>query len=321
MEHHGEMAWWKTSAVIGFLTIAALRRYLRYTRLCPSKANINGKTVIITGASSGLGKATAFELARRKAKLILACRNLSSAQMIVEQIRDTTGNSEVFAKELDLASLNSVNNFCKQVLSEVQNIDILINNAGVFQCPYMKTDDGFEMQMGVNHFGHFLLTLRLLDRIKLSAPSRIIIVSSSLSKNGSIHFDDIHSEQNYNKVKAYCDSKLANLLFARELAERWKGSGVDVFAMHPGMVATNLGRYVIPSVINRFLSPLFVILGLRDADEGCQSVVYCAVAEELKGRSGIYVGKNCKQSQYPPNALDKNISKKLWEVSEQLVKM
>ncbi|KAK6999358.1 Retinol dehydrogenase 14 [Biomphalaria glabrata] len=315
------MAWWKTTAFIGFLTVAALRRYLRLTRKCPSKSNINGKTVIITGASSGLGKATAFELARRKAKLILACRNLSSAQTIVKQIQVRTGNSEVVAKELDLSSMSSIHKFCNQILLEEQKIDILINNAGLFQCPLMKTEDGFEMQMGVNHFGHFLLTLRLLDKIKASAPSRIIIVSSSLSKKGHIKFDDINCEQNYNKVKAYSDSKLANLMFARELSERLEGSGVDVIALHPGMVATNLGRYVIPSFINRILSPLFVSLGLRDADEGCQSIVYCAVAEELQKQSGVYIGKDCKPSQYPTNALDKRNSQKLWELSEKLTKI
>ncbi|CAL1539935.1 unnamed protein product [Lymnaea stagnalis] len=315
------MAWWKVSAFIGFVTAALLRQYVRYCRKCPSKANMSGKTVIITGANSGLGKAAAFELARRKAKIILACRSLPSAKDTAKQIQASTGNIEVWPKELDLASLESIRNFCFQILSEEPKIDVLINNAGVFQCPYMRTEDGFEMQMGVNHFGHFLLTSLLLERIKASSPSRIVIVSSALSKRGSINFSDIHSQLFYDKVKAYSDSKLANLLFARGLHERLKGSGVEVFPLHPGMVATNLGRHIVSGFVARVFGPIAVMLGLRDADEGCQSIVYCAVAEELKGKSGTYIGKNCKESGYPPNALDEMAVKKLWEISEKLTKV
>lgn len=277
-----------------------------------------GKTVIITGANSGIGRATAFELARRRARLILACRSLTSALDTARQIKASTKNGEVIAKELDLASLKSVREFSKQILAEEQKIDVLINNAGVFQCPYMQTEDGFEMQMGVNHFGHFLLTSLLLERIKMSAPSRIVIVSSSLSKRGFIKFDDIHCTKNYDKSKAYADSKLANLLFARELSERLQDSHVDVFPLHPGMVATNLGRHVLPGFLIRILNPLVIFLGLRDADEGCQAVVYCSVAEELKGKSGIYIGRDCKECSFPVNAANEQTAKQLWKLSEHL---
>uniref|UniRef100_A0A8C0BT78 Retinol dehydrogenase 14 n=1 Tax=Buteo japonicus TaxID=224669 RepID=A0A8C0BT78_9AVES len=123
-------------------------------------------------------------------------------------------------------------------------LDVLINNAGIFQCPYMKTEDGFEMQFGVNHLGHFLLTNLLLGLLKNSAPSRIVVVSSKLYKYGEINFEDLNSEISYNKSFCYSRSKLANILFARELARRLEGTGVTVNSLHPGIVRTNLGRYV-----------------------------------------------------------------------------
>lgn len=286
--------------------------------MCPSKVQLHGKTVVITGANSGIGKEAAFELARRKARVVLACQNLQSAKEIVQQIQAATNNSEVVAKELNLASLKSVRQFCQQILSEEAHIDVLINNAGVFQCPYMKTEDGFEMQMGVNHFGHFALTCLLLERIKASAPSRIIVVASSLSKRGSINFEDIHSEKSYSKSKAYADSKLANLLFARELSEKVKNSGVDVIALHPGMILTNLGRHIMPGFITKCLWIPAFMLGLRTPSEGCQVLVYCSVADELKGQSGIYVGKNFEKCAFPPNAVDDNVARKFWKLSEDL---
>ncbi|XP_059148048.1 retinol dehydrogenase 14-like [Physella acuta] len=314
------MAWWKMGVFFSFVAAAVLRRITRYKRLCPSQANLNGKTVLITGANSGIGRATAIELARRKAKVILACRSILSAKETEQHIKRMTGNSMVISKELNLASLNSIKQFCTQILEEEQKIDILINNAGVFQCPYTKTEDGFEMQMGVNHFGHFLLTSLLLDKIKSSSPSRIVIVSSALSKRGSIKFEDVHSELHYSKTQAYADSKLANLLFARELSQRLQGTGVDVLSLHPGMVVTNLGRHVMPKYLVNIIGPVAVFLGLRDASEGCQSVVYCAVADELQGKSGMYIGKDCKECQYPVNALDDEAAKQLWSLSEKLTK-
>ncbi|XP_005097012.1 retinol dehydrogenase 14 [Aplysia californica] len=314
------MAWWKIGAFVGFVTAAVLRRLLRNSRLCPSKTQMNGKTVIITGANCGIGKATALELARRNARIILACRNLASAAETAKQICRSTGNTEIIPRALDLSSIKSIREFSQEILSEEHRIDVLVNNAGVFQCPYSKTEDGFEMQMGVNHFGHFLLTSLLTERLKQSAPSRIVIVSSALSKRGSINFDDIHSEKSYNKMKAYADSKLANLMFTKELSKRLDGSGVSVLALHPGMVATDIARHVVSRVTAKLFSPIVVALGLRDASEGCQPVVYCASAEELKGCSGVYISKLCKECEFPSSACDEEQAKKLWDISEQLTK-
>ncbi|RUS87091.1 hypothetical protein EGW08_005167 [Elysia chlorotica] len=316
------MGYIATGSALAFFTAVILRRlFLKSKRQCPSSKVMSGKTVIITGANSGLGKAAAMELAKRRARLILACRTLASAKDTVKEIQKATGNSEIIPKELDLASLKSINKFSKDVLTEEGKIDVLLNNAGVFQCPYSKTEDGFEMQMGVNHLGHFALTLLLLERIKNTSGSRIVVVSSSLSKRGSINFDDFNCEKDYNKIKAYNDSKLANLMFVKQLTEHLRDSCVDIVALNPGMVVTNLGRHVMSSVIKAVLSPLVVLLGLRNASEGCQTLVYCAVADELRGKSGIYIGTDFQPCDYPPNAMDNEAAFKLWELSKMLTKV
>ena len=306
------------SALVLLAAVIVRRLLLHSKRQCPSTNHMIGKTVIITGANSGLGKATALELARRRARLIIACRTFSSAIETVKEIQKATGNGEIIPKELDLASLKSVRKFTQDILKDEERIDVLLNNAGVFQCPHWKTTDGFEMQMGVNHLGHFALTLLLLERIKQSNSGRVVVVSSSLSKRGSINFEDFHCEKTYNKSKAYADSKLANLMFVRQLAGQLDQSSVDVLALHPGMVVTNLGRHVVSSITKALLSPLVVLLGLRNATEGCQTLVYCAVAEELKGKSGAYIGTDFNACEFPPNAMDNETAIKLWELSKEL---
>ena len=312
------MAWWKVGVIAGgYILLMILRRMKRRNRLWKSPETLEGKTVIITGANCGIGEATALELAKRHARVILACRNLPSAENAVKYIRRYTSNGELVVSQLDLASLTSVRDFCGKILAAEKHIDVLVNNAGVFQCPYAKTKDGFEMQMGVNHFGHFLLTNLLLDRLKKSAPSRIIVVSSSLHKRGTIHFDDINSEMEYDKRKAYSNSKLANALFSRELSHRLKGSGVNVYCVHPGFVATNLGRHVMSSVVRTLLMPLAVQLGVKTAEEGCQTIIYCAVSSKLAGVTDGYFG-SCCQEPWTAAASDLGAAKKLWELSENL---
>jgi len=243
---------------------------------------------------------------------------MAAADKAAQHVSRVSGNSDTVAKALDLSSFNSIRSFCNQILSEEERIDVLVNNAGVFQCPYTKTEDGLEMQMGVNHFGHFLLTSMLIERLKESAPSRVVVVSSALSSRGDINLDDINSEKSYDKMKAYADSKLANLMFTQELGRRLDGSGVSVIAMHPGMVATNLGRHVVSRPLLVLLSPLAVLLGLRDAYEGSQSIVFCCCAKEFEKQYGIYVSKVFKQIDFPKNAVDTAKAQQLWELSEKM---
>nr|XP_056712509.1 retinol dehydrogenase 14 [Euleptes europaea] len=290
-------------------------------------ASMEGKTVIITGANSGLGRAAAAELLRQHARVILACRDRGRAEEAARELRAELGlcsrgggecRGELLVREVDLASLRSVRRFCQQVLQEQPRLDVLINNAGIFQCPYTKTEDGFEMQFGVNHLGHFLLTNLLLGLLKSSAPSRIVVVSSALYKYGEINFDDLNSELSYNKSFAYSRSKLANLLFARELARRLEGTGVTVNALHPGIVRTNLGRHIhIPLLVKPLLN-LVSWAFFRSPLEGAQTSIYLASSPEVEGVSGKYFG-NCKEQPLLPKATDDLVARKLWDISEVMV--
>ncbi|PNJ01880.1 RDH13 isoform 9 [Pongo abelii] len=191
---------------------------------CPSKATIPGKTVIVTGANTGIGKQTALELARRGGNIILACRDMEKCEAAAKDIRGETLNHHVNARHLDLASLQSIREFAAKIIEEEERVDILINNAGVMRCPHWITEDGFEMQFGVNHLGHFLLTNLLLDKLKASAPSRIINLSSLAHVAGHIDFDDLNWQtRKYNTKAAYCQSKLAIVLFTKELSRRLQG--------------------------------------------------------------------------------------------------
>ena len=225
-------------------TLYLLRRYVA-GGVCHSRAKLDGKTIIITGANTGIGKETAIDLARRGARVIIACRSAEKGEEAVVEVRAKSGNDKVVFRRLDLASLESVRQFASKVLEEEPTIDILINNAGVMACPYSKTEDGFEMQFGVNHLGHFLLTNLILDRLKESPAARIVNVSSTAHRRTEgINFDDLNSEKSYNSFVAYGQSKLANILFTRSLAKRLVGTSVIANCLHPGVIRTELGRHI-----------------------------------------------------------------------------
>ncbi|XP_038582229.1 retinol dehydrogenase 12 isoform X2 [Micropterus salmoides] len=191
-----------------------------------SEERLDGKTVIITGANTGIGKETARDLARRGARIVMACRDLERAEEARAEILEDTGNENVIIRKLDLSDTKSIRAFAELINREEKQVNILINNAGIMMCPYSKTVDGFEMQLGVNHLGHFLLTYLLLDLIKRSAPARIVVVASVAHTWTGLRLDDINSERSYDTMKAYGQSKLANVLFARSLAKRLQGETV-----------------------------------------------------------------------------------------------
>ncbi|XP_045169147.2 retinol dehydrogenase 12-like [Mercenaria mercenaria] len=312
---------------IAGVTLLAVRRAVLYIRTrCPSRVLMLGKTVIVTGANCGIGYETALDLAGRKARVILACRDLSKAQSAATKISKITGNTEVLAKKLDLASLKSVREFCSDVNANEQKLDVLINNAGVMNCPYSVTEDGFENHLAVNHFGNFLLTNLLKDLLYKAEDSRVVFVSSALHKYGKVKLENLNSEENYKQGKPYGDSKLMNLLFAREFHKRFANDGkICVYSMHPGMVRTRLGRHTI--LFNRYFQifgfPVYALLYslyfllIKSAREGCQTVVYCAVAPELQGQSDGYYG-NFKKEPWSKPASDLDLAKKVWEISEKL---
>ncbi|WAR31468.1 RDH13-like protein [Mya arenaria] len=318
----------------------AVRRWMRGAR-CQSKARLDGRTVLITGGNTGVGKETARDLARRGARILIAGRDLKRTNAAADEIRRTTGNDNVIVYNLDLASLKSVRECAKEVLAKEDRLDILINNAGVMITPiHWRTADGFEMQMGTNHLGHFLFTNLLLDLIKRSAPSRIINVSSlghsctgelvnrGIHKQTSFHstdmdldLDDLNSEK-VDTVTAYGRSKLANILFTRELHRRLKGSGVISVSLHPGAVATELYRYTGDHRLPfRLLITVFWALYKhinKTPEEGAQTTLHCALEPEVEQQSGKYFS-DCAVKEPSRQAQDDVMASKLWTLSEKLV--
>ncbi|XP_019935600.1 retinol dehydrogenase 13 [Paralichthys olivaceus] len=307
-----------TFAVIAAAGALTFRRWMA-GRVCRSKVRLDGKTVLITGANTGIGKETAVDMAQRGARVILACRDMTRACIAADDIRQKSGNGNVVVKKLDLSSLQSIRDLAKDVEENEEHLDILINNAGIMMCPQWKTEDGFEMQFGVNHLGHFLLTNCLLDLLKKSAPSRVVIVSSLAHEKGHINFDDINLDKDYEPKKSYRQSKLANVLFCRELAARLQGTGVTVYSLHPGVIRTELGRHILPtfSLLVRIIAKPITML-LKNPWEGAQTTIYCAVDESLANVSGLYYS-DCAPKTPAPQALDDAAAKKLWDLSASMV--
>uniref|UniRef100_G1SDM2 Retinol dehydrogenase 11 n=1 Tax=Oryctolagus cuniculus TaxID=9986 RepID=G1SDM2_RABIT len=208
-----------------FLAAPHIRKMLS-SGVCTSTVQLPGKVVVVTGANTGIGKETAKELAQRGARVYIACRDVQKGELVAREIQSSTGNQQVLVRKLDLADTKSIRAFAEDFSAEEKHLHILINNAGVMMCPYSKTADGFEMHMGVNHLGHFLLTHLLLAKLKESAPSRVINVSSLAHHLGRIYFHNLQGEKFYNAGLAYCHSKLANILFTRELARRLKATAI-----------------------------------------------------------------------------------------------
>ncbi|XP_037040300.1 retinol dehydrogenase 12-like [Bradysia coprophila] len=273
---------------------------------------IDGKIVIITGANTGIGRETALDLANRGAKVYLACRDLNRADATREDIILKTGNQNVFVKKLDLASLESVRMFVEEFKKCETKLHVLINNAGVMAINNRQTtQDGLEMQIGTNHFGHFLLTNLLLDTIKISAPARIINVSSIVHKCGTINRKDLQSEKSYSKWPAYCQSKLANILFTRELAKRLKDSNVTANSLHPGVVRTELSRNL--AILQYAALPLHPFT--KSPKSGAQTSIMLAVDPDLKSVTGKYFA-DCAISKESTAAQCDETATWLWDVSE-----
>lgn len=278
------------------------------------------KIVIITGANTGIGKETALDLARRQARVYMACRDMKRCEKAREEIVLDTKNQFVYCRQCDLANLDSIREFVSNFKED--KVDVLINNAGVMRTPHSKTKDGFEMQIGVNHFGHFLLTNLLLDKLKKAAPSRIINVSSIAHTRGQINKDDLNSDLKYDKADAYAQSKLANLLFTKELSKRLEGSGVTVNAIHPGIVDTELIRHM--SFFNSwtatiFLKP-FIWPFVKNPRQGAQTSIYAAVDPKLISVTGKYFS-DYKETTVAPQAEDPIVSAWLWSVSEKWTRL
>ncbi|XP_068607979.1 retinol dehydrogenase 12 [Brachionichthys hirsutus] len=303
-------------AAVTFLAILFAPQIRNYAAggVCHSAAALDGKTVLITGANTGIGKETALDLATRGARVIMACRDVNKGEQAAASIRNAHPEARVEVRELDLADTCSIRAFAQKFLREVNHLHILINNAGVMMCPYTKTVDGFELHIGVNHLGHFLLTFLLIGQLKRSTPARIVVVSSLAHNFGWIRFHDIHSQGSYNSGLAYCQSKLANVLFARELARRLKGTGVTVNSVHPGTVNSDLTRH---STLMMIFFTIFSMF-LKTPREGAQTSIHCAVAEELHSISGKHFSE-CSPAFVAPQGRSEETARRLWDASCELL--
>lgn len=275
---------------------------------------MQGKVCIITGASSGIGRATACGLARLGATVVLVCRNRERAEATRAAIVAATGNARVEIALADLSAQAEIRQLAHELLGRYPQIHVLINNAGVLNRSRSTTADGIETVFAVNHLAYFLLTQLLLARLAASAPARIINVASGAHNWGPLDVDDLQNERRYRSLRAYGQSKLCNILFTRELARRLVGAGVTVNAMHPGGVATGLGgnNGWWAKLIATALKP-FVLT----AEQGADTVVYLATASEVEGVSGKYFIER-REAQPSPAALDDETAKRLWQASVEL---
>ncbi|HUF28332.1 MAG TPA: SDR family oxidoreductase [Gemmatimonadaceae bacterium] len=273
---------------------------------------MRGLVCLVTGATSGIGRATALDLARRGATVVLAARDPARAESVRAEIHAETGNPDIAIVPLDLASLASVRTAAVDVQRRFAALHVLINNAGMHATRRLETIDGFERTIAVNHLGPFLLTTLLLPRLRSSASSRIITISSWFERFGRISFDDLDGARRFSPFRAYFQSKLANLLFTFELARRLDGSGVTANAMHPGLVATRLLRGF-PAPLRRSYEWL-----LLTPEQGARTVVRLASAPDVAGLSGRYFGPGGREATPSRRARDPAVAARLWELSERL---
>ena len=276
------------------------------------------RTVLITGGNSGIGKATAALLAGAGADVTITARDAGRGAAAAEDIRsDAGGRGRVEVADLDLARLASVRSFAEQFLAEHPQLDVLVLNAGLTSARRQVTEDGFELMFQVNHLAHFLLTRLLLDRLIASAPSRVVVVASVAHKGSGLDFEDLQSERSFSGMGTYGRSKLANVLFTRELARRLEGSGVIANALHPGTVRTRWGADGDAGFL--------LTWGLRTArwvflspQKAAQRVAHLAVGAEVDGRTGGYYVRN-RLVDPAPAGRDDEAARRLWEVSEELL--
>jgi retinol dehydrogenase 14 len=274
---------------------------------------IRGKTCMITGATSGLGRASAIELGKMGARLVLVCRNRERGGELVREIQ-CNGNRDAELMVADLESQDQIRKLAGDFLATDQPLHVLLNNAGVFHLKRTVTRDGIESVFAVNHLAYFLLTMLLLDRIKQSAPARIVNVSSDLHKRASIKFDDLGGERSYGAMSSYGQSKLGNVLFTYELARRLQGTGVTVNCVHPGGVATNLANSN-----GAMARAAWQVIGLflKGPETGAQTQVYLAASPAVEGVTGQYFidRRAVRSSEESYNA---EVARKLWEVSARM---
>ncbi|KAI8641290.1 hypothetical protein BD408DRAFT_310144, partial [Parasitella parasitica] len=293
--------------------------------------DLKGKVVIVTGSNSGIGLETARVLSSVGAKVIIPCRTLAKSNGAIDEIKKTVPQADLIPMQLDLSDLSSIKAFAIEFLLLDLPLNILINNAGIMACPKSFTKDGFETQFGVNHLGHFYLTKLLTEKLTSSAPSRVVIVSSSgnsqLLGSSGIDFDNLSAEKKYSPANAYGQSKLANILYAKEL-QRWfdaEDMDVTVTSLHPGNVQSNLARHVSVSMafdmicnMRNCKTSLEQILNRKTVQVGASTNVYCAVSPDVE-KGKFYSDNAVNENLLNEQVNNQDMAKRLWDISEKLL--
>lgn len=276
------------------------------------------KTILVTGGTSGIGKETAVILAQEGNGVVFTARTKEAGEAALSEIKERSGSRDVSYIECDLASLDSVKRMCNAFLAQNSRIDVLINNAGVMEHERVLSRDGYELDLAVNFLAPYLITSRLLPLLKASAPARIVNVSSRLYQQGRIDFDDLQSEQHFDLHKTYAQSKLALILFTKQLARSLAGTGVTVNALHPGVVDTKMNRENIAHMnpLVRFAVRVMLKGTFLSPEEGARTSVYLATSPEVAGVSGEYFA-DCKQEKTTAAAEDMGTAERLCAVTEE----
>lgn len=280
-----------------------------------TKIDLQGKTAIITGATNGIGLVTAEALAGMGAAIVLISRNREKTAAVADQIRAKTGNASVHQIVGDLSVMHQVKHVAEEFLARHDRLDILVNNAGGIFASREVTGDGYEKTFALNHLNYFYLTKLLQDVLLRSAPARIVNVSSDAHKGGTINFDDLMGERKYSSFGAYAQSKLANVMFTYELAQRLEGSGVTANALHPGFVSTGFGRN--NGGMMGMAMPIVQLFALSP-ERGAETSIYLASSPAVAGVSGKYFAKK-RAVESNKLSYDKTAQRRLWDVSERLV--
>lgn len=281
--------------------------------------SMQGKTCMVTGANSGIGKATALGLAQMGANVVMVARDRARGEVAQNEVKAKSGNNSVDLLVADLSSQQSIRKLVEDFKQHYKQLHVLINNAGVFMLTRRETVDGLEITFAVNYLAPFLLTNLLLDVLKASAPARIVNVSSEAHENGYIKMDDLQAKKNYRPFRAYGQSKLALVMFTYELARRLQGKGVTANCLHPGFVATNIGQGGVAPVARPVAKFVLSFLGIS-SEEGAKTSIYLATSTDVEDVTGKYFVKSVTRRS-APISYDESLQRQLWEESAKLVKL
>lgn len=278
--------------------------------MATNETSVEGKVIVITGANTGIGFETALTVAKLGGEVIIACRDQIRGLQALEKIKDETKNEKICLELLDLADFDSVREFSKKFLETRTRLDVLINNAGIFNMTFEKNKHGIEMDFAANHLGHFLLTNLLIDLLKRTPGSRIVNVSSAAYKSGKMNWEDLNLEKNFSSFGAYSQSKLCNVLFTLELAKRFEG--ITSVSLHPGAVKTEIFRNS-SGLTGLIIRALFLAFG-KNASQGAKTSIFCATSPEIEKNSGAYYD-NSKIVKLSKELIESPDGARLWELS------